>query len=115
MGFSVEVPVLEVEIAEEVTIQLPSLRLAVLLDVHPAGTGPYVTRVRSMVTDAALAQFVEELRCELVKIDLRKLDPHLSDFTEPVRADFQLRLEWSQADQVHIHIQEMMCKFCLPE
>lgn len=95
-------------------LSIPSLQLALRIDLGLRMSGPYVVRARAMVSDSQVNKVVRGLAADMSTLDLRCCDPRMSGFLEEVRCSFSLGLRWPTPDQVRIEAVDIRTVLRLP-
>lgn len=75
-------------------IWLPTFSFGIIIDLRLDPTGPLVWRVQAAVPDAALTLILEVLGEQIQDLDIRKFHDDLTSFTEPIRLNFDIQLDW---------------------
>lgn len=96
----VDIPLTE---DEDVSLSLPEytffLHLGLGLVEDPSwrrgsGVGLRVRDLRATISDAELGRILSAVNEQIVRWDLRALDPRLQGFTEPLCMNFRFSLDW---------------------
>ncbi|CAE8625875.1 unnamed protein product, partial [Polarella glacialis] len=91
------------------------MHATLVVDVSLAGWLPKVTGARFAISEETLNRCVESMQDQIMQQDLRSLHPGLRDFTEPILASFDLRLDWPQQSQPRILVRNAKAKLHLPQ
>lgn len=109
------VPIMEN--AEEF-LWIPRVPVLLQLDLNPLGTGAgcgtLVRRARVAISDQELKSLIDAVTEQVVRWDLRELDPRLAGFTQPVRVDFKFHLHWPCAGKLEAAVSDFKLDLHLP-
>jgi len=109
-----EVPAQMIDVGPE-KIWVPKLNFAVVLECHLDPDRPCVSAVAISMSDALLDQVVDVVQTEFVAMDLRKADPRLAAFTEPVYLNLQVSISWPQSSLLRLDVSNLKTHLGLPQ
>jgi len=111
----VTVPKMSVLEVEGKKLELPAMPFLMVLDLSMQGSGPVIERARVMMADKVIDSVLETVSTHLPDIDLRKLEPQLASFAEPISVKLKLGLDWENTALAKFSVTKPSVKLSLPE
>lgn len=95
-------------------VWLPEIRVLLILELRFVDRH-YIRGIKVAVVDGQAEQIANALRPQLCPEDLREWDPRLAEFTEPIKVDVEVALQWPQDDLLRLELRNFQTTLHLPQ
>lgn len=95
--------------------ETPQLPIGLLMDWAVGDGDIRVTRMRIVIPDAVVEDYLKILHRQLTSLDFRRVDPRFAGFTKPVFVACDLDLRWGREQALDLVLKDVLTTLSLPE